>query len=75
MLINGIKKEPNFNVILGLPIKSNKEEELVIGQSNIIGVSPYNGATVKISSIYSKDMILTGNIGNNLKNSILMVLS
>ena len=75
MLINGIKKEPNFNVILGLPIKSNKEEELVIGQSNIIGVSPYNGATVKISSIYSKDIILTGNIGNNLKNSILMVLS
>ena len=75
MLINGIKKEPNFNVILGLPIKSNKAEELVIGQSNIIGVSPYNGATVKISSIYSKDMILTGNIGNNLKNSILMVLS
>lgn len=75
MLINGIKKEPNFNVILGLPIKSNKEEELVIGQSNIIGVSPYNGATVKISSTYSKDMILTGNIGNNLKNSILMVLS
>ena len=75
MLINGIKKEPNFNFILGLPIKSNKEEELVIGQSNIIGVSPYNGATVKISSIYSKDMILTGNIGNNLKNSILMVLS
>lgn len=75
MLINGIKKEPNFNVILGLPIKFNKEEELVIGQSNIIGVSPYNGATVKISSIYSKDMILTGNIGNNLKNSILMVLS
>lgn len=75
MLINGIKKEPNFNVILGLPIKSNKEEELVIGQSNIVGVSPYNGATVKISSIYSKDMILTGNIGNNLKNSILMVLS
>lgn len=75
MLINGIKKEPNFNVILGLPIKSNKEEELVIGQSNIIGVSPYNGATVKISSIYSKDMILTGNIGNNLKNSILMVLT
>ena len=75
MLINGIKKEPNFNVILGLPIKSNKEEELVIGQSNIIGVSPYNGATVKISSIYSKDMILTGNIGSNLKNSILMVLS
>lgn len=75
MLINGIKKEPNFNLILGLPIKSNKEEELVIGQSNIIGVSPYNGATVKISSIYSKEMILTGNIGNNLKNSILMVLS
>ena len=75
MLINGIKKEPNFNVILGLPIRSNKEEELVTGQSNIIGVSPYNGATVKISSIYSKDMILTGNIGNNLKNSILMVLS
>ena len=75
MLINGIKKEPNFNVILGLPIKSNKEEELVIGQSNVIGVSPYNGATVKISSTYSKDMILTGNIGNNLKNSILMVLS
>ena len=75
MLINGIKKEPNFNLILGLPIKSNKEEELVIGQSNVIGVSPYNGATVKISSIYSKDMILTGNIGNNLKNSILMVLS
>lgn len=75
MLINGIKKEPNFNVILGLPIKSNKEEELVIGQSNIIGVSPYNGATIKVSSIYSKDMILTGNIGNNLKNSILMVLS
>ena len=75
MLINGIKKEPNFNLILGLPIKSNKEEELVIGQSNIIGVSPYNGATVKISSIYSKDMMLTGNIGNNLKNSILMVLS
>ena len=75
MLINGIKKEPNFNVILGLPIKSNKEEELVIGQSNIIGVSPYNGATVKISSIYSKDIILTGNIGSNLKNSILMVLS
>ena len=75
MLINGIKKEPNFNVILGLPIKTNTEEELVIGQSNIIGVSPYNGATVKISSIYSKDMILTGNIGSNLKNSILMVLS
>ncbi len=75
MLINGIKKEPNFNDILGLPIKSNNEEELVIGQSNIIGVSPFNGATVKISSIYSKEMILTGNIGNNLKNSILMVLS
>lgn len=75
MLINGIKKEPNFNVILGLPIKTNTEEELVIGQSNIIGVSPYNGATVKISSIYSKDIILTGNIGSNLKNSILMVLS
>lgn len=75
MLINGIKKEPNFNDILGLPIKSNKEEELLIGQSNIVGVSPYNGATVKISSIYSKDMVLTGNIGNNLKDSILMVLS
>lgn len=75
MLINGVKKEPNLNVILGLPIRINKEDELMVGQSNIIGVSPYNGAIVKVSSIHSKDMILTGNIGNNLKNSILMVLS
>ena len=75
MLINNIKKEPNIESILGLPIKNNEVEELAIGQSNIIGVSPYNGVRVVISSIFSNEMIITGNVGNNLKNSILMAIS
>lgn len=75
MLINNIKKEPNLETILGLPIKNIEVDDLVIGESNIIGVSPYNGVNVKISTIINSEMIITGNVGNNLKNSISMVIS
>ena len=75
MLINGVKKEPNFNEILGRPINNLVDNELHVGEANIVGVSGYGGACVKVSSIISDKMIVTGNVGKNLNSSVLMVLS
>ena len=75
MLINGIKKEPNFNEILGRTINNLFDNELHVGEANIIGVSGYGGACVKVSSIINDKMVVTGNIGKNLNNSVLMVIS
>ena len=75
MLINGIKKEPNFNEILGRPINNLVDNNLHVGEANIVGVSGYGGACVKVSSIINDKMIVTGNVGKNLNSSILMVIS
>lgn len=75
MLINGVKKEPNFNEILGRPINNLIDNNLHVGEANIVGVSGYGGACVKVSSIINDKMVVTGNIGKNLNNSILMVIS
>lgn len=75
MLINGVKKEPNFNEILGKPINNLADNELHVGEANIVGVSGYGGACVKVSSIINDKMVVTGNIGKNLNSSVLMVLS
>lgn len=75
MLINGVKKEPNFKEILGRPINNLVDNELHVGEANIVGVSGYGGACVKVSSIINDKMVVTGNIGKNLNNSILMVIS
>ena len=75
MLINGVKKEPNFNEILGRPINNLVDNELHVGEANIVGVSGYGGACVKVSSIINDKMVVTGNIGKNLNSSVLMVLS
>ena len=75
MLINGVKKEPNFNEILGKPINNLVDNELHVGEANIVGVSGYGGACVKVSSIINDKMVVTGNIGKNLNSSVLMVLS
>ncbi len=75
MLINGVKKEPNFKEILGRPINNLVDNELHVGEANIVGVSGYGGACVKVSSIINDKMIVTGNVGKNLNNSILMVIS
>lgn len=75
MLINGVKKEPNFNEILGRPINNLIDNNLHVGEANIVGVSGYGGACVKVSSIIIDKMFVTGNIGKNLNNSILMVIS
>ena len=75
MLINGIKKEPNFNEILGRPINNLSDNNLHVGEANIVGVSGYGGACVKVSSIINDKMIVTGNVGKNLNSSVLMVMS
>lgn len=75
MLINGIKKEPNFNEILGKPINNLRDNNLHVGEANIVGVSGYGGACVKVSSIINDKMIVTGNVGKNLNSSVLMVMS
>lgn len=75
MLINGIKKEPNFNEILGRPINNLIDNNLHVGEANIVGVSGYGGACVKVSSIINDKMIVTGNVGKNLNSSVLMVMS
>ena len=75
MLINGVKKEPNFNEILGRPINNLVDNELHVGEANIVGVSGYGGACVKVSSIINDKMVITGNIGKNLNSSVLIVMS
>lgn len=75
MVINGIKREPKFNEILGLPINNNVSEELKVGESNIIGVNAYSGIKIKVSTISNNSFVITGNIGNRLRDSIKVVLS
>ena len=75
MLVNNIKKEPNLSLILGLSI--NKEDDVIPnpGEVNIIGVNSYGGIKIKVSSIKNEKEIITGNIGENLRDSIKIIIS
>ena len=75
MLVNNIKKEPNLSLILGLPI--NKEDDVIPnpGEVNIIGVNSYGGIKIKVSSIKNEKEVITGNIGDNLRDSIKIILN
>ena len=75
MLVNNIKKEPNISLILGQPI--NKDDVLISnpGEVNIIGVNSYGGIKIKVSSIFNDKEVITGNIGDNLRDSIKIILS
>ena len=75
MIIKGIKKEPVITEILGLPINVSDNYEPNYGEVNIIGVNPFGGIKIKVSSIISDNMLITGNIGNNLKDSIEIITS
>lgn len=75
MLVNNIKKEPNLSLILGLSI--NKEDDVIPnpGEVNIIGVNSYGGIKIKVSSIKNEKEVITGNIGENLRDSIKIIIS
>lgn len=75
MLVNNIKKEPNIALILGQPI--NKDDVLIPnpGEVNIIGVNSYGGIKIKVSSIKNEKEVITGNIGDNLRDSIKIIIS
>ena len=77
MTIHNIK-EPDFKLILGKPLIEYKENANLVGEANIIGVSPLGGALIKVSSIMVPmmyDSNVTGNIGDALKDSIKVVQS
>ena len=75
MLVNNIKKEPNIIEILGLPINIKENLEPNIGEVNIIGVNSYGGIKIKVSAIHENEDIVTGNIGDNLKDSLKIITS
>lgn len=78
MIINNIKEEPNLKEILGKPKFEFKDNHNLVGEANIIGVSPLGGALIKVSSIMVPmmyDSNVTGNIGEELKDSIKVVQS
>lgn len=75
MVINGIKKNINLSTILGNSIREKNTDKLRAGQCSIIGVNSYGGIKIIVSSIKSDKMIITGNIGNKLKDSIDVVIS
>jgi hypothetical protein len=78
MIINNIKENPNLKEILGKPKFEFKLDNNLIGEANIIGVSPLGGALIKVSSIIVPmmyDSNVTGNIGDELKDSIKVVQS
>ena len=78
MIIHNIKSEPNLKEILGKPKFEFKELKNLVGEVNIIGVSPMGGAIIKVSSIMVPmmyDSNVTGNIGDELKDSIKVVQS
>lgn len=78
MIINNIKDTPNFREILGKPLIEYKENQNLVGEVNIIGISPLGGAIIKVSSITVPMMYesnITGNIGDELKDSIKIVQS
>ena len=78
MIINEIKFAPNIPEILGKPKFEYKEPHNLVGETNIIGVSPLGGALIKVSSIMVPmmyDSNITGNIGDELRDSIKVVQS
>lgn len=78
MIINNIKENPDLKEILGKPKFEFKLDNNLIGEANIIGVSPLGGALIKVSSIIVPmmyDSNVTGNIGDELKDSIKVVQS
>lgn len=78
MIIHNIKEEPNLKEILGKPKFIYKEPHNLVGEANIIGVSPLGGSLIKISSIMVPmmyDSNITGNIGEELRDSIKVVQS
>lgn len=75
MVINNIKKDINIPSILGKSIKEKPLDKLKPGQCNIIGVNSYGGIKITISSIINDELIITGNIGEKLKDSIKIIIS
>ena len=78
MIINEIKFAPDIPEILGKPKFEYKEPHNLVGETNIIGVSPLGGALIKVSSIMVPmmyDSNITGNIGDELRDSIKVVQS
>lgn len=75
MVINNIKKDINIPLILGKSIKEKPLDKLNPGQCNIIGVNSYGGIKITISSIINDELIITGNIGEKLKDSIKIIIS
>ena len=78
MIIHNVKEEPNLKDILGKAKFEYQEPHNLVGESNIIGVSPYGGALIKVSSIMVPmmyDSNITGNVGEELRDSIKVVQS
>lgn len=75
MVINGIRKEPDLSLILGNSVKNSMCDKLMPGQCSIIGVNSYGGVKVIVSSIVSDRFVITGNVGDRLKDSIEIVSS
>ena len=78
MIIHNIKEKPDFKIILGKPLIEYKEPLNLVGEANIIGVSSLGGTLIKVSSIMVPmmyDSNVTGNIGDELKDSIKVVQS
>lgn len=73
MVINNIRKEPNLSLILGNSVKNSKCDKLMPGQCSIIGVNSYGGVKVIVSSIVSDKFVITGNVGDRLRDSIEIV--
>ena len=78
MIINNIKSNPNLIDILGKSKYNYVEYKNLVGEANIIGVSPLGGSLIKVSSIMVPmmyDINITGNIGEELRDSIKIVQS
>ena len=78
MIIHNVKENPNLKEILGKAKFEYQEPHNLVGESNIIGVSPYGGALIKVSSIMVPmmyDSNITGNVGEELRDSIKVVQS
>ncbi|MDD2505679.1 MAG: magnesium chelatase domain-containing protein, partial [Bacilli bacterium] len=69
--------EEFINDVLGSKLYEFKLRKSEVGLCNIIGVTPLGGQIINVSSIFIPDdsIVVTGNIGEALKDNIKMIIS
>lgn len=79
MIINSLKEEDlDVKNILGQPINEYDIKPNLVGESNIIGLSPLGGMMIKVSSLMVPmmyDINVTGNVGDDLQDCIKIIMS